>query len=128
MIIQMSNKKIHLIYIITSYNNIIISVHNQDGDLLTWESAGSCGFRSIECSTAVASEGTAKKIRQYCLKEKIQNIGVYFKGVGRWRKSAFWGLMGKSNFNLFFLKDITGIPHNGCSLRKKRRKKKKRHI
>ena len=110
------------VYIQASFNNTIITVTDQKGNVLSWCSSGMLtGFRGAKKATPFAAqlvaENAAKKaIYNYGLKE----VEVYLKGPGVGRESAIRTL---DNIGLYIslIKDITPIPHNGCRPKKRRR-------
>jgi small subunit ribosomal protein S11 len=110
------------VYIQASFNNTIITVTDQKGNVLSWCSSGTLtGFRGAKKSTPFAAqlvaETAAKKaIENYGLKE----VEVYVKGPGVGRESAVRSL-DNAGLKVTLIKDITPIPHNGCRPKKRRR-------
>ncbi len=108
------------VYVSASYNNTVISVTDEKGNVLAWSSAGSLGFSGPKKATPFAA---AKVIA--VLAEKVQKSGpftvdVYVSGIGGGRDSALRTLAGKG-FTITSIKDVTPIPHNGPRPRKVRR-------
>lgn len=108
-------------YIKATYNNTIVTLTDSNGDVLTWASAGTSGFRGAKKATPYAAQVIVKKAvdqakEQYGLKE----VSVYVTGVGSGRESAVRAL-NANGLNVTFIKDTTPIPHNGCRPRKPRR-------
>jgi len=107
-------------YIKATYNNTIITLTDQNGDVLSWASAGLAGFKGPKKATPYAAQIITKmaveKTQEYGLKE----VTVFVKGVGTGRESAVRAL-NANGLNILSIKDITPIPHNGCRSRKPRR-------
>lgn len=108
-------------YITASFNNTIVTITDEEGEVISWSSSGANGFRGARKSTPyaaqVAAENAAEKAKNLC---GIENVVVYVKGVGPGREQAIRGLH-TSKLNLASITDLTAIPHNGC--RKKRPRK-----
>ncbi len=107
-------------YIQATYNNTIVTLTDQNGNVLSWSSSGMCGFKGPKKSTPYASgivvKDAADKVIDYGLKELI----VFVKGVGQGREAAVRAL-NANGFNILSIKDMTPIPHNGCRSPKPRR-------
>jgi small subunit ribosomal protein S11 len=107
-------------YIQATYNNTIVSLTDQNGNVLSWSSSGSCGFKGPKKSTPYAAgivvKDAADKVIDYGLKE----LSVFVKGVGSGREAAVRAL-NANGFNILSIKDMTPIPHNGCRQPKPRR-------
>jgi small subunit ribosomal protein S11 len=109
------------VYIKSSFNNTLISITDQRGNVLVQGSAGISGFKGSKKSTpfaaSVAAEAAMKKARAtYGLNE----VEVFVKGVGAGRESAVRAL-GASGISVSAIRDVTPIPHNGCRAKKPRR-------
>ena len=107
-------------YVNATFNNTIISITDNDGNVLSWSSAGSKGFKGSRKSTPyaaqVAADDAAIKASEYGLK----NIDVEVKGPGSGRETAFRALQARG-FKILSIKDASPIPHNGCRPPKRRR-------
>ncbi|MDD5043288.1 MAG: 30S ribosomal protein S11 [Patescibacteria group bacterium] len=107
-------------YIQSTYNNTIVTITDQNGNVLGWSSAGICGFRGPKKATPYAAgiivASVSEKVRPYGLKD----LNVFVKGVGAGREAAIRAL-NANGFNLLLIKDTTPIPHNGCRPRRARR-------
>lgn len=103
-----------------TYNNTIITITDDKGNVLAWSSSGALGFKGVKKATPFAAsrvaEAVAEKVRKYGLTE----ILVFVKGVGSGRESAVRSLA-NNGLNVVFIKDVTGVPHNGCRPPKVRR-------
>ncbi len=107
-------------YVNATFNNTIISITDNDGNVLSWSSAGSKGFKGSRKSTPyaaqVAADDAAIKASEYGLK----NIDVEVKGPGSGRETALRALQARG-FKIISIKDTTPMPHNGTRPPKKRR-------
>lgn len=108
------------IYVFSSYNNTIISLANSNGDVISWVSAGSIGFKGTKKATPFAASKVAEAICLAAQKVKIENVVVFVKGIGSGRESAIRSLA-THGLNITSIKDTTPIPHNGCRPPKVRR-------
>lgn len=108
------------IYVNASYNNTIITVTDEKGNVITWMSAGSLGFSGPKKSTPFASSKVAEAIAAKLEKTGPINVDVFVCGVGKGRDSAVRTFAAKK-FNILSIKDITPIPHNGPRPQKVRR-------
>ena len=107
-------------YIHSTYNNTIVTLADPDGNVLSWSSAGHCGFRGPKKATPFAAsmivKSAVEKAEPYGLKE----VHVLVKGVGQGRESAVRSL-NANGINVLTIKDVTPIPHNGCRAPRPRR-------
>jgi len=108
------------IYISSSYNNTIITLTDNQGNVLTWASAGSIGFKGTKKATPFAASKVAETLAQSVKKIGIEKVQVFIKGVGPGRESAIRSLAVRG-LDIILIKDITPIPHNGCRPPKVRR-------
>jgi small subunit ribosomal protein S11 len=108
------------IYVLSSYNNTLITLTNQRGQVLAWKSAGSVGFKGAKKATSFAASRVAETIANICKKMGIEKVEVLIKGVGAGRESAVRTLVSQG-MNISSIRDITPIPHNGCKPKKIRR-------
>lgn len=109
-----------IVYVQASYNNTMITVTDEKGNVVAWMSAGSLGFKGPKKATPFAASKVAEAIAEKLQKTGPFNVDVYVKGVGSGRDQAIRSLAGKG-FNVRTLKDITPIPHNGPRPKKPRR-------
>ena len=107
-------------HINATFNNTLITITDEIGNVISWSSAGSVGFKGSRKSTPyaaqVASEDAAKKAAEHGLK----NVSVFVKGPGSGRETALRALQAVG-FTVTSIKDVTPIPHNGCRPPKRRR-------
>jgi small subunit ribosomal protein S11 len=100
------------IYIQVSYNNIMMTVTDNQGNILTWVSAGSLGFSGPKKATAFAATKVAEAIAEKLQKSGPVSVEVFIKGIGGGRDAALKTLVNRG-LNILSFKDITPIPHNG---------------
>lgn len=100
------------IYINASYNNTVITVTDNSGNVLTWGSAGSLGFSGPKKATPFASSKVIAAIAEKIKATGPDTVSVIVKGVGSGRDSAIRSLINQG-FNIISIKDATPIPHNG---------------
>ena len=109
-----------LVYIQASLNNIIISICNNQGQVISWGSAGKAGFRGSKKNTPYAAQMAATAAAQTALDAGLKHVEVFVKGPGAGRESAIRAIDSAGN-KVTRNKDVTPIPHNGCRPPKKRR-------
>ena len=107
-------------HITATYNNTIITLTDQDGNVLTWSSAGLMGFKGPKKSTPYAAEIIARDAVAKVKNIGLQEVDVFVKGVGSGRENAIRSLHA-NGLNVLSIKDVTPIPHNGCRPKKPRR-------
>ncbi len=108
------------IFIQASYNNTIITVADEKGNVLAWASAGSLGFKGPKKATPYAASKIAEAIFEKTKKINFNEVEVFVKGIGSGRESAVRSLAVRG-FNIVSIKDITPVPHNGPRPKKVRR-------
>lgn len=108
------------VYIMASYNNLIITLTDIAGNVLTWISSGNIGFKGSKKATPFAASKVAEGIADRAKKIGIERVSVLIKGVGSGRESAIRSLA-THGLDLISIKDVTPIPHNGCRPPKIRR-------
>lgn len=108
------------IYINSSYNNTVITVTDESGKVLAWASAGSLGFKGPKKSTPFAAVSVVEALLQKLRKIDLGKIAIYVKGVGGGREAAIRAFINRG-LNVFLIKDVTPVPHNGPRPKKSRR-------
>ncbi len=108
------------IYISSTYNNTIITLTDQLGNVLLWRSAGNIGFKGTKKGTSYAASRVAQAIAEICNRLKIKEVDVFVKGIGGGRDTALRTLSNQG-LEIESIRDVTPIPHNGCRPRKPRR-------
>lgn len=107
-------------HIVASFNNIIISLTNKQGQVISWSSAGKMGFRGSKKNTPYAAQMAAADAAKIALDAGLKKVDVFVKGPGNGREGAIRSLS-QSGIEVSSIKDITPMPHNGCRPPKKRR-------
>jgi small subunit ribosomal protein S11 len=107
-------------HINATFNNIIISLTNKTGQVISWSSAGKMGFRGSKKNTPYAAQMAAQECARVALEAGLKKVDVYVKGPGAGREGAIRALA-NSGIEVVMIKDITPLPHNGCRPPKKRR-------
>ncbi|MEX2514082.1 MAG: 30S ribosomal protein S11 [Cyclobacteriaceae bacterium] len=107
-------------HIKASFNNIIISITNNSGQVISWASAGKMGFRGSKKNTPYAAQMAAQNCGQVAYDLGLRKIEVYVKGPGAGRESAIRTLQ-NVGLDVTTITDVTPLPHNGCRPPKRRR-------
>jgi small subunit ribosomal protein S11 len=108
------------VHIRASFNNIIISVTNNAGQVISWASAGKMGFKGSKKNTPYAAQMAAQNCAQAAYELGLRKAEVFVKGPGAGRESAIRTIQGVG-IEVTIIKDITPLPHNGCRPPKRRR-------
>lgn len=109
-----------MVHINATFNNTIVTVSDTIGNAISWATSGSCGFKGSKKSTPYAAQLATEKASKFAQEHGLITVDVLIKGVGAGRESALRALQ-SAGFNINSIKDITGVPHNGCRPPKKRR-------
>ncbi|MCD6047606.1 MAG: rpsK [Gammaproteobacteria bacterium] len=110
-----------VVHVASSFNNTIVSCTDMQGNVLAWSTAGASGYRGSKKSTPFAAQVAAEKVGQTVQKEYgMKAVTVIVRGPGPGRESAVRVFIALG-FKILAIKDDTGVPHNGCRPRKKRR-------
>jgi small subunit ribosomal protein S11 len=107
-------------HISATFNNIIISLTNKKGEVISWSSAGKMGFRGSKKNTPYAAQMAAEDCGKVALEAGLKKVKVYVKGPGNGRESAIRSLH-NSGIEVTEIIDVTPMPHNGCRPPKRRR-------
>ena len=107
-------------HIQATFNNIIISLTNNQGQVISWSSAGKMGFRGSKKNTPYAAQTAAEDCAARAHEAGLRKVKVYVKGPGAGRESAIRTLH-NNGIRVTEIVDITPIPHNGCRPPKRRR-------
>ena len=107
-------------HIKASFNNIIISLTNSTGQVISWASAGKMGFKGSKKNTPYAAQVAASNCAQTAYDLGLRKVEVFVKGPGAGRESAIRTLQ-NAGIEVLAIKDITPLPHNGCRPPKRRR-------
>src|SRR5688572_20375185 len=107
-------------HVTASFNNIIISLTNKQGQVISWSSAGKMGFKGSKKNTPYAAQMAAEDCARVAHGQGLRKVKVLVKGPGAGRESAIRSL-NNSGIEVMEIMDITPIPHNGCRPPKRRR-------
>jgi small subunit ribosomal protein S11 len=107
-------------HISATFNNIIISLTNKSGQVISWSSAGKMGFRGSKKNTPYAAQVASQDAAKVAIDAGLKRVDVYVKGPGSGREGAIRALA-QSGIEVSSIKDVTPMPHNGCRPPKKRR-------
>ena len=107
-------------HVTASFNNIIISLTNKQGQVISWSSAGKMGFKGSKKNTPYAAQMAASDAAKVALDAGVKRVDVFVKGPGAGREGAIRALA-NSGIEVAMIKDVTPLPHNGCRPPKKRR-------
>lgn len=108
-------------YVNTTFNNIIITITNKNGDAICWSSGGKMGFKNTKKkNTVYAAQVVAEDSARLAIENDVKNVDVIVKGVGMGREAAIRTLAEKG-LQLLSIVDRTSLPHGGCRPRKVRR-------
>ena len=108
------------VHINASFNNIIISITNKKGEVISWSSAGKMGFRGSKKNTPYAAQLAAEDAVKVANEAGMKKAKVFVKGPGNGRESAIRTLH-NSGIEVMEIIDVTPLPHNGCRPPKRRR-------
>ncbi|MBN8215918.1 MAG: 30S ribosomal protein S11 [Spirochaetes bacterium] len=109
-----------IVHVQNTFNNTIVTVTDLTGNVISWASAGHLKFRGAKKSTPFASQVTAAAAMENAVKAGLREVKVFVKGPGFGRESAIRAIA-RSGVRIALIKDVTGVPHNGCRPRKIRR-------
>lgn len=107
-------------HISASFNNIIISISNKHGQVVSWSSAGKMGFKGSKKNTPYAAQMAGADAAKTAVDAGMKRVDVFVKGPGSGRESAIRSLS-QNGLEVNMIKDVTPLPHNGCRPPKKRR-------
>ncbi|MFQ5882606.1 MAG: 30S ribosomal protein S11 [Candidatus Methylomirabilales bacterium] len=107
-------------HIQATFNNTIVTITDPQGNVVTWSSAGSVGFKGSRKSTPFAAQTAAGNAAQKAMAHGMRGVKVYVKGPGGGREAAIRALQA-AGLEITAIKDVTPIPHNGCRPPKRRR-------
>lgn len=106
--------------ILASFNNTIVSITDQKGQVIAWSSAGKCNFRGSRKSTAYAAQVVAQDAARNAMSHGLKDVVIKVSGPGLGRDSAIRALQA-IGLEINTIIDVTPVPHNGCRPRKRRR-------
>lgn len=107
-------------YVKSTFNNIIVSITNNQGQVISWSSAGKMGFRGSKKNTPYAAQVAAQDCAKVAVDLGLKKVEVLVKGPGAGRESAIRTLS-QAGLEVSAIRDVTPLPHNGCRPPKRRR-------
>ncbi|MFA5210949.1 MAG: 30S ribosomal protein S11 [Patescibacteria group bacterium] len=107
-------------YVQATFNNTIVSITDQNGDVLGWSSAGKTGFKGPKKATPYAAGVVVKEVVEAVKVFGLKEVNVFVNGIGGGREAAIRAL-NNNGINVLSVKDTTPVPHNGCRPPKRRR-------
>ena len=107
-------------HIRSTFNNTIVTITDTSGNAIAWSSAGSQGFKGSRKSTPFAAQVAAEAAAKIAMDMGVRRADVLVKGAGSGREAAVRSIKA-TGLDILSIKDVTGIPHNGCRPRKRRR-------
>jgi len=109
-----------VVHVNSTFNNTIISIADAQGNVVSWSSSGTMGFKGSRKSTPYAAQMAAEDAGRKAQEHGMKELDVRVRGPGSGRESALRGLQ-SIGFTIKMINDITPVPHNGCRPRKRRR-------
>ena len=110
-----------VVYISATYNNTVITVTDEVGNVISWSSAGSLGFKGSKKSTPYAAQQAVEDAMAKAMEHGIKEVGIKVQGPGSGRETAVKTVGAIEGIKVMWFKDITPLPHNGCRPPKRRR-------
>ncbi len=110
-----------VVYVAATFNNTVITVTDEMGNVIAWSSAGALGFKGSKKSTPFAATEAVADAMNKAKEHGIKEVGIKVQGPGSGRDTAVKAIGATEGIRVTFLKDITPLPHNGCRPPKKRR-------
>ncbi|MCS7037766.1 MAG: 30S ribosomal protein S11 [Saprospiraceae bacterium] len=107
-------------YIQSSFNNIIVTITNKHGEVISWSSAGKSGFRGSKKNTPYAAQVSATDAAKAAFDAGVRTVEVFVKGPGSGREAAIRAI-DQAGLKVSVIRDVTPLPHNGCRPPKRRR-------
>ncbi len=109
-----------VVHVNASFNNTMITIADEQGNAISWSSAGAMGFKGSRKSTPYAAQLAAEDAGKKAMDHGMQTVSVAVRGPGSGRESALRALQ-SVGLTVSIIRDVTPIPHNGCRPRKRRR-------
>jgi small subunit ribosomal protein S11 len=107
-------------HINATFNNTIVTIADVSGNVVSWSSAGSKGFKGSRKSTPFAAQVAAEDAARKAQEHGMRSVAVFIKGPGAGREAALRALQA-AGFRISMIRDVTPVPHNGCRPAKRRR-------
>jgi small subunit ribosomal protein S11 len=110
-----------IVHIAATFNNTLVTVTDEIGNVICWSSAGALGFKGSKKSTPYAAQQTIEDVMAKAKEHGIKEVSIKVQGPGSGRETAVKSVGATEGIRVNALKDVTPLPHNGCRPRKKRR-------
>jgi len=110
-----------VVYIAATFNNTVITITDEMGNVIAWSSAGALGFKGSKKSTPFAATEAVADAMRKAMDNGVKEVGIKVQGPGSGRDTAVKAIGATEGIRVTSLKDITPLPHNGCRPPKKRR-------
>jgi len=110
-----------VVYVAATFNNTVITVTDELGNVIAWSSAGALGFKGSKKSTPFAATEAVADAMAKAMEHGIKEVGIKVQGPGSGRDTAVKSIGATEGIRVAWLKDITPLPHNGCRPPKQRR-------
>jgi small subunit ribosomal protein S11 len=107
-------------FIQSTFNNTIVTVTDLNGEVISWASSGSVGFKGTKKGTPFAAQLAAENAARRAVDLGMKRINIFIKGPGSGRETAIRSI-GTTGMSVVSIRDVTGVPHNGCRPPKRRR-------
>lgn len=118
--VKSKNIVVAVAHVNSTFNNTHITISDAQGNTISWSTCGTMGFKGSRKSTPFAAQVAAEDAGRKAQEHGVKELSVLVKGPGSGRESALRALM-NIGFTITSIKDITGVPHNGCRPKKRRR-------
>jgi small subunit ribosomal protein S11 len=110
-----------IVHILASFNNTLVTVTDEMGNMIAWSSAGALGFKGSKKSTPFAAQQAVESAFEKAMVHGIKEVGIKVQGPGSGRETAVKSVGAIEGLRISFMKDVTPLPHNGCRAPKRRR-------
>jgi small subunit ribosomal protein S11 len=110
-----------IVHITASFNNTLVTVSDDAGNVISWSSAGNLGFKGSKKSTPFAAQQAVEDALGKAMEHGIKEVGIKVQGPGSGRETAVKSVGAIEGIRVSWFKDVTPLPHNGCRQPKRRR-------
>jgi len=110
-----------VIYVTATFNNTVITITDEMGNVIAWSSAGALGFKGSKKSTPFAAQQAVEDALSKAMEHGLKEVGIKVQGPGSGRETAVKAIGATEGLRVNSFKDITPLPHNGCRAPKRRR-------
>jgi small subunit ribosomal protein S11 len=107
-------------FISSTFNNTIVTIADNNGDVISWSSSGASGFKGAKKGTPFAAQTAAESAAKRAMDQGMRQVEVMVSGPGSGRETAIRALQG-AGLEITLIRDVTPVPHNGCRSPKRRR-------